>query len=105
MRSDIYSLGVTLWYMLAGQTPFAGSMAQVMSQHLSKPPPFEQFRNLPEPVAKLLRRMLEKDPGPSPQTPTELRAGNRGMQSPDCGSPAAAASVAGEEENFATLLR
>src|SRR5678815_2432052 len=39
VRSDIYSLGVTLWYMLAGQAPFAGSLAQVMSQHRHKAPP------------------------------------------------------------------
>src|SRR5271170_6237277 len=73
VRSDIYSLGVTLWYMLAGQPPFGGSMAQVMSQHLSKPPPFEKFKTLPQPVAALLRKMLEKDPANRFQTPAELR--------------------------------
>ena len=73
VRSDIYSLGVTLWYMLAGQTPFAGSMAQVMSQHLGKAPPFERLFGLPPPVAVLLRRMLEKDREARPQTPSELR--------------------------------
>src|SRR5260221_5599721 len=72
-RSDIYSLGVTLWYMLAGQAPFAGSMAQVMSQHLSKPPPFEKLANLPPPVADVLRKMLAKDPAERYQTPTDLR--------------------------------
>jgi serine/threonine protein kinase len=46
VRSDIYSLGVTLWYMLAGKPPFGGSMAQVMSQHLSKPPPFERVQDI-----------------------------------------------------------
>ena len=73
VRSDIYSLGVTLWYMLAGQAPFAGSMAQVMSQHLSKPPPFEMLENLPPAVSDVMRKMLAKDPAERFQTPAELR--------------------------------
>ncbi len=72
VRSDIYSLGVTLWFMLAGKTPFAGSMAQVMSQHLSKTPPFEKL-NVPPPLARLLRRLLEKKPLDRPQNAAELR--------------------------------
>jgi serine/threonine protein kinase/TPR repeat protein len=73
IRSDIYSLGVTLWYMLAGKAPFTGSLAQVMSQHLSKPPPFAELPNLPGAVAPLLKRMLEKNAGKRFQTATELR--------------------------------
>ncbi|MEO8350246.1 MAG: protein kinase [Chthoniobacteraceae bacterium] len=72
VRSDIYSLGVTLWYMLAGQTPFAGSMAQVMSQHLSAAPPFEKL-HVPPPLTTLLRSILEKKPERRPQTPADLR--------------------------------
>jgi serine/threonine protein kinase/TPR repeat protein len=72
VRSDIYSVGVTLWFMLAGKTPFAGSMAQVMSAHLSKTPPFEKL-NVPAPLARLLRRLLEKRPVDRPQNATELR--------------------------------
>src|SRR5258707_4352123 len=37
--SDIYSLGVTLYYMLTGRPTFSGSVAQIMSQHLDKPVP------------------------------------------------------------------
>jgi serine/threonine protein kinase/TPR repeat protein len=73
VRSDIYSLGVTLWFMLAGRVPFGGSMAQVMSAHLSKSPPFEKL-NVPAPLARLLRRMLEKDCKNRPQNAAELRA-------------------------------
>jgi serine/threonine protein kinase/TPR repeat protein len=104
VRSDIYSLGVTLWYMLSGQTPFAGSMAQVMSQHLSKPPPFEQFANLPEPLAALLRRMLEKDPAGRHATPVELRAEIEACIGQIGADTTAVAGAVNEEENFATLL-
>src|ERR1700738_1967398 len=36
IRSDIYSLGATLWFMLAGRPPFQGSMASVINQHLNQ---------------------------------------------------------------------
>src|SRR5262245_5547861 len=74
VRSDIYSLGVTLWYMLAGQVPFGGSLAQVMSQHLHKSPPLEKLQNLPECVRTVVGYMIEKDPAKRPQTPAALRA-------------------------------
>ena len=105
VRSDIYSLGITLWYMLAGQAPFGGSMAQVMSQHLSKPPPFEKMENLPKAVADLLRKMLEKDPDDRFQTPNELRKAIEDALEHSASAPAAAAAAEGEvEEKFATLL-
>jgi TPR repeat protein len=72
-RSDIYSLGVTLWYMLVGQAPFGGSLAQVMSQHLHKPPPLEKLQNFPASVRVVVGNMIEKDPARRPQTPAALR--------------------------------
>lgn len=73
VRSDIYSLGVTLWYMLAGRTPFSGSLAQVMSQHLHREPPFENLEGQVPEVIGLLRHMMAKAPEARPQTPAELR--------------------------------
>ena len=73
VRSDIYSLGVTLWYMLAGRTPFSGSTAQVMSQHLHRDPPFGSLHGQPETVVSLLRRMMAKNPADRPQTAAALR--------------------------------
>jgi serine/threonine protein kinase/TPR repeat protein len=107
VRSDIYSLGITLWYMLAGQAPFAGSMAQVMSQHLSKPPPFERMENVPRPVANLLKKMLEKDPANRFQAAADLRKAVEETIELIGDAPAAAPSATNapvDEENFATLL-
>jgi serine/threonine protein kinase len=47
IRSDLYSLGVSLWQMLTGQVPFQGSAAGVMSQH--------QWSDI-EPVDRIARR-------------------------------------------------
>jgi serine/threonine protein kinase len=47
VRSDLYSLGITLWEMLAGQTPFRGDYAQVMYQHQYAPLPLGQLEGVP----------------------------------------------------------
>ncbi|MEO7318253.1 MAG: protein kinase, partial [Chthoniobacteraceae bacterium] len=105
VRSDIYSLGVTLWYMLAGQTPFAGSMAQVMSQHLAKAPPFERLANVPPAVAAVLRRMLEKEREARPQTPSELRQEiEKAVAQTRVGGPADPLTGPIDPEDFATVL-
>jgi predicted ATPase len=72
IRSDLYSLGVTLWKMLTGQGPFRGSLAGVMRQHQHASLPLEQLEGIPQPVVVLLEALLEKDPGRRFQDPVEL---------------------------------
>ena len=72
IRSDLYSLGVTLWEMLTGQVPFQGSPAEVMYQHQHAPLPVEQLKGVPQPLVVLLEVLLEKDPARRFQTPAEL---------------------------------
>src|ERR1700726_1874054 len=52
-RSDLYSLGVSLWEMLTGQVPFRGSPAEVMHQHQHAPLPVEQLKDFPQPLVVL----------------------------------------------------
>ena len=73
-RSDIYSLGVTAWFLLAGKPPFNGTVASIFQQHATKPPPWEALpATMPAPVRALLSRMLEKNPARRPQSAVELR--------------------------------
>jgi hypothetical protein len=72
IRSDLYSLGVTLWEMLTGHVMFRGSPAEVMYQHQHARLPVEQLKDVPEPVVVLLEALLEKDPAQRFQNPTEL---------------------------------
>jgi serine/threonine protein kinase/TPR repeat protein len=73
IRSDIYSLGATLYYMVSGRPPYSGSVAQIMSQHLYKPLPLEPLEGSPSCVVQLVQRMMEKDRVNRPQSPADLR--------------------------------
>src|SRR5271166_2034289 len=72
IRSDLYSLGVTLWEMLIGRTPFRGSSVEVMYQHQHAPLPVEQLNGISQPLVVLLGVLLAKDPVRRFQTPAEL---------------------------------
>jgi len=64
-RSDLYSLGVTLYEMVSGRVPFqADSSMGVVVKHITQPPPSpcEFSPNLPTPVEQVILRALEKDP-------------------------------------------
>ena len=75
IRSDIYSLGVTLFQMLTGRPPYEGrNIYEIMEKQLSEPLP-DVRRIVPgvsENVARLIRRMTDKRPERRYQTPTEL---------------------------------
>jgi len=72
IRSDLYSLGATLWVTLAGKPPFSGSPAEVMYQHLHSPLPLERLEGVPQPIIVLLEALLEKDPRRRLQSPSRI---------------------------------
>src|SRR5437763_12613701 len=73
-RSDIYSLGVTLWYLLSGRTPFVGRTMEEILARQTDELPLEQLKSphLPGQVVALLKSMLEPDPKDRPQTARDL---------------------------------
>ena len=63
-RADLYAFGVMLYEMLTGRVPFEGDSAQIMYGHLQQPPPPPRQLNpaLPDPIERLILRLLEKNP-------------------------------------------
>src|SRR6266446_4417909 len=73
-RSDIYSLGVTFWYLLSGRVPFVGRTLRDVAAKQAEELPLEQLKaaHVPARVIALLQSMLALDPAKRPQTAREL---------------------------------
>ncbi len=80
IRSDLYSLGVTLWEMISGEVPFKGSSSELFYQHQHAPLPVARLTLLPQPAIALLEVLLEKDPAKRFQTPDDFIAAIAGVK-------------------------
>ena len=75
VRSDLYSLGVTLFHMLAGKPPFSGEtpLALAMQHVQAQPPNLRELRaDIPKTLAQLVERLLAKDPQRRFDSPDEV---------------------------------
>ncbi len=73
-RSDLYSLGTTLYHMLTGSPPFGGSVSDVMDQHIkSDPKPIGSLaRDLPPKMVEVVERLMKKRPADRYQNFSDL---------------------------------
>ncbi|HRU07565.1 MAG TPA: protein kinase, partial [Candidatus Brocadiia bacterium] len=94
-RSDLYSLGATMYAMLGGRPPFQGKAAfEILRKHVDEEPPaLESLNPSLSPVTPaLVRRFMSKSPLGRPQTPeealAELEAAKRELERVNAGGGA-----------------
>ena len=73
-RSDIYSLGVTFYYLVCGKVPYTGTAFEVMAKHVQAPlpSPKEHELDLPDAVCDVIKKMVAKKPEGRYQSYEEL---------------------------------
>src|SRR6185369_9105557 len=75
IRSDLYSLGCTFYYLLTGAAPFTGETTTEKLLHhcFDEPPPIEQVRpDVPPRVCKIVQKLMAKEPDDRYPTPAKL---------------------------------
>lgn len=86
IRSDLYSLGVTLFHMLAGRPPFTGEtpLALAMQHVQAEPPNIAELREaLPLSLVQLINKLLAKEPENRYASPTEVLEALRAARTSD----------------------
>ncbi len=75
-KSDVYALGVTAFELLAGETPFTGTLEDIRACHATQPPPIDKLaaRGVSEPLADAIDRALNKSPLYRHKTPGHFLA-------------------------------
>ncbi|MEO8910185.1 MAG: serine/threonine-protein kinase [Gemmatimonadaceae bacterium] len=74
-RADLYAWGVVAYEVLTGSHPFPGktsALQLIAAQITEKPRPIDELRDLPEPLAVLVMRAIEKNPAARPQSAAEV---------------------------------
>jgi serine/threonine-protein kinase len=82
-RSDLYSLGCTFYFALAGRVPFPGETSlEKLIKHLSEEPrPLEEVcPTVPKELAEIVRKLMAKHPGDRFQNAAELLAALQGVR-------------------------
>lgn len=78
IRSDIYSLGCTFYFLVSGRVPFPGGgsiMEKLMKHQTEEPIPIQLVApNLPDPIAEIVHKMIRRNPDERYQTPAEVAA-------------------------------
>jgi WD40 repeat protein len=76
-RSDLYSLGCTFYFLLAGRVPFLGGNAaeKLLRQQAEEPPPLERVRvDVPPQVQAIVKLLMAKEPARRYQTAADVAA-------------------------------
>jgi len=97
VRSDIYSLGATLWFALTGHMLFSGrTIDEIRTARESKPLPIEQLKaaRAPHRLVSLLKSMLAVEPAARPAGARELAAKLEAIRASITGRPKAVARFA-----------
>jgi tRNA A-37 threonylcarbamoyl transferase component Bud32 len=85
-RSDLYSLGATIFYLLTGHPPFNGSLSQLVIEHTMAPAPVHIIPGSPT-AAAVVERLMAKNPQDRPASGTEacveIEAARAQIRSPE----------------------
>jgi serine/threonine-protein kinase len=73
-RADLYAFGVTLFELLTGRVPFGKGDVLYHHRHTAPPDPRIHAKDLPDPMVKLVLRLMEKNPDDRYQTTAEVRS-------------------------------